>query len=74
MVHRPPHEALEPPIGGCPGASYGCPAVLIRPRFTHRKQRELMTTNDKLRRSVSGVRAGQGTLLTSDAKPCRAAI
>jgi hypothetical protein len=30
-------------------------AVLIRPRFTHPKQRELMTSNDKLQRTFNYV-------------------
>jgi hypothetical protein len=49
-------------------------AVLIRPRFTHRKQCELVTTNDKPQAPFGGVRAGQSVLLTSDAKRCKVAI
>jgi hypothetical protein len=30
-------------------------AVLIRPRFTHRKQRELMTSDDKPQEPISCV-------------------
>ena len=48
-------------------------AVLIRPRFTHPKQRDLVTSDDKPQRPPGCVWAGQRTLLTGNAKSCKAA-